>query len=123
MPYRRAASTRRHRATAKQHNGNVDAHGTPTYTTSVDWTEVVTEWPCEMRVVSGGEVIRGKQVAAETSHVLFGEFHGGKAIQPQMKVEVYDPATSSTIEYGVVSSYDMDGDSRELRVELRREVD
>lgn len=123
MPPRRHHGSRRHRATAKQHNGTVDAHGVPTYTTSNDWTEVVTQWPVEVRSVAGGEVLRGRQVSAETTHVMFGEFHGGKSITPDMKVEVYDPATSSTITYGVIAAYDMDGDSRELRVELMREVD
>lgn len=123
MPPRRKISTRRHRATAKRHNGNVDGHGTPTYESSVDWTEVVTAWPCELLSVAGGEVLRGRQVAAETSHVLFGEFHGGKTITPDCKVEVYDPSSGNVLTYGVVACYDMDGDSREYRVELRREVD
>ena len=121
MPPRRKISTRRHRATAKLHNGNADSHGTPTYTSSVDWTEVVTAWPCELLSVAGGEAIRGRQVAAETSHILFGEFHGGKSITPDCKVEVAG-TDGQIVTYGVVTAYDMDGDNREYRVELTREV-
>ena len=116
MSRRERIGSRQHRATVSQHDGTQDSHGTPTYETSGDWDAVVTDWPCEVVAVRGGETLRGRQVAAETTHVLFGEYHGGSSITPEMR------AVISGTTYHVVSALDMDGDSRELRVEVRREL-
>ncbi len=61
-------------------------------------------------------MLRGKQVSAQTTHVLFGEYHAVTTITTDMKVTV------NSVEYGIVVVHDMDGDSKETRVECRREV-
>lgn len=113
---RKRTGGRRHRLTAKQHDGTKGTHGTPTYTTEGDWGTVVLNWPVELLTVSGGETLRGRQTAAETTHVFFGEYHAGKLIASDMKVEV------GGVTYAVVTAYDPAGDSREMRVEARREA-
>lgn len=114
--YRGAIGRRRHRATFLQHDGTQDGHGNPTYTTAGDWDTLIASWPCELLTTTGGEVLRGKQVSAQTTHVLFGEYQGSSGITTSMKV------TINNVEYGIVAVYDMDGDSKETRVECRREV-
>ena len=106
---------RQHRATFSQHDGTVDTHGNPTYATSDDWDAVVSDWPVEMLATSGGERLRGRQVTAETTHVLFGEYYGGNSITTDMR------AVINSVIYHVVSVLDENGDSRNLRVELKRE--
>ena len=117
MTRRDRIGARRHRATFTQHNGTQDDHGQPTYTTPGDWDTVVQSWPCEVLTVSGGERIRGRQVAGETTHVLFGEYYGGKDATDNMRVTV------DGVTYDVVTAYDPAGDHREWRVEAKRETD
>lgn len=107
---------RRYRATITQHDGTQDGHGNPTYTTAGDWDTVVSGLPCELLTVSGGEVLRGKQVASQTTHVLFGEFQSAGTITTDMRVTV------ENVIYSIVAAYDMDGDRREMRIECKREV-
>ena len=116
MTRRERIGSRRYRATVSQHDGTQDSHGTPTYGTSGDWDAVVTNWPCEVLAVRGGETVRGRQVAANTTHVLYGEYHGGASITPEMKCVINGTT------YQIVSALDMDGQRREIRVELQREV-
>jgi len=113
---REKIGVRQHRATVSQHDGTVDTHGNPTYSTSGDWDVVVTDWPVEMLAVNGGESLRGRQVTDATTHVLYGEYHGGSSIIPEMKCVI------NSVIYQVVSVLDMDGMSRELRVEVKRET-
>ena len=115
MRRRERIGSRQHRVTVSQHDGTQDSHGNPTYTASDDWDAVVTDWPVEMVAVRGGEKIRGSQVTSETTHVLFGEYHGGSAILPETKAVV----NSST--YEIISAMDIDGDRREMRVEMKQE--
>ena len=113
---RKRHGQRRHKATAWQHDGSQDDAGQPTYSNDTDWSPVVTNWPVELVAVRGGETLRGRQVAAETTHVVFGEYFGGNGILPEHRC-VIDGVT-----FGVVSAMDIDGLSTELRVELKREV-
>lgn len=112
---------RRHIATFQQHDGTVDSHGHPTLGTSADWDDFISGWPCELLTGSGGERLRGRQVTAETTHVLFGEYFGAEGVTAKMRVLIDDP-TGTSVTYQVVSAYDPDGDGREMRVELRRET-
>jgi len=105
-----------HRATFSQHDGTQDAHGNPTYDTSADWDAVVTDWPCQMLTKRGAERTKGIRLLETTTHVLTGEYHGAKSVTPDMKVVV------NSIEYGVVYAFDPYGTSRELIVEIKREV-
>ena len=116
MSRRRKIGYRRYTATAKQHNGKQDEAGQPTYGTESDWTPIVSGWPVELIGVTGGERIRGRQVAAEATHVIYGEYYGGQGITPEARC-VVDGRT-----FNVVNVLDMDGDHRELRVELKAEL-
>ena len=53
---------------------------------------------------------------AETTHVLFGEYFGADNVTAEMRAVV------GGITYSIVAAYDPDGDSREMRIEARREV-
>lgn len=118
MPRRGKIGNRRHRADIKQHNGKKDdhGHGAPSYTTPGDWDTVHAAWPCEILTTSGGESLRGKQVAAQTTHVFFGEYHGASSTTADMELEV------DGVRYAVVWAGDWEGDRREMRVETRRET-
>lgn len=115
MNRRQRIGNRRHSLDAKQHDGTTDSLGTPTYHVAGDWDTVTSGWPVEMLVVSGGETLRGRQVTAQTTHVFYGEYYGGKDIEADMKVVV------ENVEYDVVTAYDPWGDRQEFRVEAKRE--
>ena len=66
---------RNHVATIQRHNGTKDDHGQPTYTTDEDWDTVVSAWFCELLGVKGGEMLRGRQVNAFASYVLYGNWN------------------------------------------------
>tara|TARA_R110000824_G_scaffold53003_3_gene147016 strand:+ start:4970 stop:5314 length:345 start_codon:yes stop_codon:yes gene_type:complete len=113
----RRAGAERHRAKFTQHDGTQDSHGTPTYRVPGDWDTVVAAWPCELLTSTGTETLRGKQVQATTTHVLFGEYHGAKLVEPDMR------AVIDNVTYGVVAAFDPMGNSREIRIELKRDVE
>ena len=113
-PRRRSQQTQWiHVATFERHNGNQDAAGQPTYSVERDWITEVPRWPCSLRAVRGGEVIRGGQVAATTTHVLFGEYYGALGVTQQMRCFVNDKL------FHVVAVEDKYGLNNELRIELR----
>lgn len=117
MPAKRRRTGARTKVAAfQQHSGTVDDYGTPTYTNDDDWSTVVAAWPAEQVGVRGGEVIRGRQVAAVTTDVLFGEYYGGSLIASDMRCVL------NGVIYQVVSAVDTEGMNRELRVELKREL-
>ena len=113
---------RRHFATVKVHNGTLDGNGQPTYDITGDWISVVTDWPVEMKAVRGGEKLRGRQVAANTTHVIFGDFNGGNGILPEMHAVITNTVTGKIETHEIVAAMDPDGDGREMRVELKREI-
>ncbi len=121
MTRRERIGSRRHRAKFEQHDGGVDEHGNPTYTSDNDWDAVVTSWPCELKAVTEGEQLRGKQVSADTTHVLFGEYGGARDVETDMRAVVTSTTTGLTTTYEIVSVLDLDGEGRELRIELKRE--
>ena len=71
---------------------------------------------CEMIAASGGEVVRGRQVTATTTHVLFGEYFGGEGVNPEMRALIEGKW------YNVTSVLDKDGLSEEQRIELKVET-
>lgn len=111
----RSYGLRRHRAKIEQHDGTVDAHGTPTYGTAGDWDTVVLSWPCELLTTSGGEKLRGRQTSAETTHVFFGDYAAASSVTADMRV------ICNSRTFGIVSAYDANGDGREMRIEARIE--
>jgi len=112
---RSKVGSRRYNATFQVHNGTLDAAGTPTYTTESDWQPIVAGWPCEMKRASAGEVLRGSQVVAETTHVLFGEYFGATSVVPEARCVVDGQL------FNITSVQDPDGFREEMRIELRRE--
>ncbi len=113
---RKRVGYRIHSATFQRHNGNVDGNGTPTYNLPNDWAATAGPWPCELVTATGGEVLRGKQVSARTTHVAFGERFGSQT------VTTMDRAVIGGESYGIVAVIDSDGMNRESRIELRREL-
>ena len=109
----------RHVATAQQHDLTLDTHGQPTYPTAGDWNTVVA-WPCSLETVRGGEIIRGRQVAPQTTHLLTGEYYGGRIITPDMRVSIPDIDNKPVI-YQVIAAYDPDGEADRFIVELRKQ--
>ena len=116
MPKRQRLGRRIHQADFQLHNGNLDDSGTPTYTSEDDWQVVIAAWPCEVLNTSGGETLRGRQVTAETTHVLIGEYFGVEGVTTDMRIEVNGQTLA------IVSVLDQDGDSYERRIEAKREV-
>lgn len=102
-------------ANSLKHNGSVDEAGHPTYGNDADWVIVVSGWPVEFRSVRGTEVIWGRQMSAETTHLAIGEYYGGEAIESSHRVVINGTT------YGVVSVLDRQGLNRELEVQLKRE--
>lgn len=116
MAYRKRMGKRRHTAQVQEHNGTVDGTGNPTYGTPGDWDTVIAAWPCELLTTAGGETVRGKQVTAQTTHVLFGEYFGASGVSANMRIIVNGQTMS------LVSAYDPNGDQSEMRVEAKIET-
>jgi hypothetical protein len=102
-----------HTAQLQRHNGTQDTLGQPTYETDSDWV-TFSEWPCEIVTASGGERIRGRQVSANTSHVLIGDPYAAKGVDPNCRA-IIDGRT-----YNIAAVVDPDGLNHELRIEARQ---
>lgn len=113
---RKRYGKRRYTATFSQHNGKRDSHGNPTVDIPTDWTPVLAGWPCEKLTTRGGETVRGKQVTAQTTHVLFGEFFGANGVNAEMRVMIPGEPNMS-----VVAAYDPEGTQTEIRIEAKVE--
>ncbi len=105
---------RQHRVRFERHNGNVDAMGNPTYSVADDWNLLPQIWPCELLTASAGEVLRGRQVTAETSNVLIGEFFGAQGIEATDRVILSDGQRMA-----INGIMDQDGKQNEARIEAR----
>lgn len=111
---------RRHQATFVEHNGTTDENGQPTFGTESDWVPVVASWPVELVSVGGGETVRGPQVTAETTHVLYGEYFGGVGINAEQRCTV--EINGALLTYNVIAARDLRGISEELRVDVKQET-
>ena len=116
---RERIGNRRHRATFKSHNGTEDAAGHPTFSIEGDWVAVIEDWPCEMLSTSGEEELRGRQVNAHATHVLYGDFQSAIGVLPEMKCLVTVTTTGEVVTKNVIVAMDRDNDGREMLVELR----
>jgi hypothetical protein len=67
-----------------------------------------------MITASAGEVLRGRQVTAETSHVLIGEFFGVQGIAETDRVVLSDGS-----KLAINGIMDQDGKQEEARVEAK----
>lgn len=103
-----------HTAKIERHNGKADELGQPTYNNADDWRPLVAAWPCEVLTGGGGERIRGRQVSANTTHVLIGDPAAVTEVRPE------DRVTISGRVYNITAVYDPDGLGREYRIEARQ---
>lgn len=103
------AGSLRHRITIQTPTATQDAAGQPVLT----WSTFggTTQIPAKVESVTGGERIRGKQVAAEATIVFTIRCISG--VTTQMRV-LYDSRT-----LGIVRVSDPYGDRRELRIECK----
>ena len=104
------AGRKRHRITIQQATSTPDAAGQPIRA----WTTFLADYPVALDQVSGGEVVRGRQVSQETQVVFTGRYYAG--VSSQMRV-VYGSRT-----LGIVRAVDTYGDRRELRIECKEAV-
>ena len=112
---RNTVGARQWNATISRHNGTLDGNGNPTYQTDADWVAVNLAWPCEKITVQGSEVLRGRQVSAVTTHVLFGWYSSVSEVLPS------DRVTINAETFSVVAVLDVDGDNMTARMEVKRE--
>lgn len=106
-PWDKIAGRKRNRITIQQATSTLDAAGQPIRT----WTTYLADYPVAIDQVTGGEVLRGRQVSAETQIVFAGRWYEG--VTTQMRV-IYGSRT-----LGIVRACDPYGDRRELRIECR----
>lgn len=107
---------RRYNATFLEFNGKQTETGFPDYTDPTNWVPVVANWPCELIGVGSGETVRGRQVTAETTHVIFGEWFGGEGVKSGHRCRVDGREMSVA-----GPPLDMDGMKLEMRIELKQE--
>lgn len=106
-PTDKIAGRKRHRITIQQATETPDSAGQPIRT----WSTFVANYPVAVDSVAGGEVLRGRQVSAETQIVFAGRWYAG--VTAEMRV-VYGSRT-----LGIVRAADPYGDRRELRIECK----
>jgi SPP1 family predicted phage head-tail adaptor len=109
-PWDKIAGRRRNRITIQQATNTLDAAGQPIPT----WSTYLADYPVAIDSVAGGEVLRGRQVSAETTLVFSGRWYTG--VTTQMRVS-YEGRT-----LGIVRASDPYGDRRELRIECKEAV-
>lgn len=107
---------RRWLATIRRHDGTLDDYGQPTYDTPGDWDDLVTGWYCELQTTVGGEIIRGRQVHAKSTHVAYGDWSAVEG------VTAADRLVINGVTYGInAGPLDVDGTRKDARIELRAE--
>jgi SPP1 family predicted phage head-tail adaptor len=106
-PWEKIAGRKRNRITVQTATETQDATGQPIRT----WATYLADYPVAVDAVSGGEVLRGRQVSAEATTVFSGRWYEG--VTPHMRV-TFDGRT-----LGIVRAHDPYGDRRELRIECK----
>lgn len=107
---------RNHFAKFTRHSGSVDAVGNPTYSDPEQWAKIGATWPCELMSTTAGETLRGRQVTAEATHVLYGANITKWGVMPK------DRVTVAGMRLEIVAVLDSDGRGFESRVDARRLV-
>ena len=100
---------RNHFATFNSKQATIDSIGQQ----DITWTEFFPDWPCEIKTVSEGERIAGRQTRTNTTKVLFGDFLAVQDVTTEMQC-VIDGST-----YNVNAVMDQTGDRHEMRIELK----
>jgi SPP1 family predicted phage head-tail adaptor len=100
---------RNHFATFNAPQKTVDSIGGQ----STSWTEYFPNWPCEVKTVSEGEKIAGRQARTNTVKVLLGEYLSVENVTTEMQC-VLDGHI-----YNVNAVMDQGGDRHVMRIELK----
>jgi hypothetical protein len=111
---RKRVGHRNYLATIQGPPTTVDEYGHVNYTSEA-WTSVVTDWPCELIDVSGGEIIDGMMTKSTTEKVAVGD-------KPQIDDAEIDSKHRCIIDgktYGITAVRDVSGDGFTVRLELR----
>ncbi len=77
------------------------------------WTEFFPNWPCEMKTVSEGEKIAGRQTRTNTTKVLFGDYSAVMGVTSDMQCVINGET------YNVNAAMDQSGDRHVMRIELK----
>lgn len=118
MARRYRTGKRNYMAYVERHTGEEDPHGMPTYSADNEWCQVI-RWPCEVIGATGGEVIRGRQTSAYTSHVLYGDYKAAKKIKQSDRIKITIDGTELYL--GILSIRDAEGDLYEMVIDARHE--
>jgi hypothetical protein len=111
---------RRYVADFLRHNGTRDEFGQPTLDVPADWDMFVEGWPCEVQGAKGGEWLRGRQVTATSSHVLYGEF---SAVRDVLTTDRLRTQTSTgVVTMGILEVEDKSGEARTMVIDAKRET-
>ena len=114
---RKRIGMRSHYAKFKRHIGTLDDYGNPTYQKAEDWTDTGPgSWPCELLGTAGGETLRGRQVTAEATHVMYGWKIPAGSVRPTDRVVVGQQT------FEVVAVMDPDGRGFETRIDAKEEI-
>lgn len=115
MARRNRVGNRRFIATFFQHNGTLDATGTPTFNDPQDWDQFLTGWFCECLDQSGRKTMRGREVTESTKRVLYGDYAAVQNVDKFMRCKV------NGIVSEILAVLDENGDQREMVIDLGRE--
>ena len=105
---------RRDTALIQKHNGNKDTYGQPSLTVEADW-ETVVRWPCQFQSTSGGEILRGRQVTAQSTHVLWGDYMAVRNVETTYRIKIRN------LTLGIVDVSDLFGDQKEMSIDCKVE--
>lgn len=99
-------------AELQKHSGRLD-NGEPTYSVESDWKPAIRQLPVEWKEVTGGEVVRGRQMESTTTSLLRTHWSPEtRAIEPKK----YRLKIGSRVLY-VVSSIDPTGSNLEILIQ------
>jgi hypothetical protein len=95
----------RHRVTFKR-DTSPDGNPDPSYTSNI-----IPNWPCDIRPVSGGERVRGKQLQAETKVLIETRY---SSLMRTTDIAVNDVTAE---QYLINNIIDIDGRKRRVMIE------
>lgn len=107
-----AAGKRKHRIRIERHDGTL-VNGEPTYNVVADWDTLFDGLPAAYQDVTGGEMIRGRQMEAHTVG-LFQVLSTPRTrqIRPKMRVVMGQRTLN------IVSVLDLAGDQEDLAIQV-----
>ena len=111
------AGLRRFVVRVEKHDGTRTADGVPTLTNDSDWDTVIAGLSCSIEAVTGGEVIRGRQMEATATHLVqVLSTPRTRAIQPNWRL------VWGTRKLNILSNLDAMGRQEDLALQAREHV-